>query len=423
MRRIVALFLLAASLCFAVASADLPDKWRSWRYSRAITGSSSATDSPATLELPWDLYAHCEPECSDIRILNLQGAEVPYEMVQKRPSASTANRATRVIENSFVFGQYTQVIGDLGEARTESFDRVMVETSLPNFIVWAEVALSDDAKTWRVVEPRAPISRFRSRAVEGTQTIPIQALSSRYIRVRVANASEKFPVDGLRVLREESRSFPAKEVPAEFSQHNSSDAAITVWQTTLSSSNQPISEIHLSTTTAEFYRAVRVSASNDGQEWSYLGSGVVYRYKQGDKVRGLLAVECSETSGWRIVRVELVNGNDQPLENAAFTLFAAPSSLLFKRTAGQQYRLIYGNERASMPQYDLAHYLDFDTAKPIYVVLSLGPEEQTANFRDPRPFTERHPEILWTALGIAVVLIGLTAIRTLRTPAKSAHQS
>ncbi len=236
MRRIVALFLLAASLCFAAASADLPDKWRSWRFSRAVTGDPSSSDSPAALELPWDLYAHCKPECSDIRILNLQGAEVPFEMVQKRPSASTASRATRVIENSFVSGQYTQVIGDLGEARTESFDRVMVETSLPNFIVWAEVALSDDAKTWRVVEPRAPISRFRSRAVEGTQTIPIQALSSRYIRVRVANPSEKFPVDGLRVLREESRSFPAKEVPAGFSQHNSSDAAITVWQTTLSSS-------------------------------------------------------------------------------------------------------------------------------------------------------------------------------------------
>ena len=422
MRRIVALFLLATSLCVAAASPDLPEKWRSWRYSRAVTANPATADSPSTIELPWELYAHCRSWCVDVRLLNSQGAEVPYEIMEILASGSTG-RAARVIENSFVSGQYTQVIGDLGAGREESFDRVRVDTTEPNFIVWAEVALSDDAKTWRVVEPRAPIARFRSSpGAEGTMTIPIQGLSSRYIRVRIADPSKKFPVDGLLVSREQSHSLPPKEVPASFAMQNSSDATVSVWQTTLSSSNLVTSEIHLSTSAPEFYRAMRISASGDGQEWSYIGSGVVYRYKHDEKIRESLVVDGNRSDGWRFVRVELVNGNDKPLENVALKIFAAPMYLRFKPTTGQSYRLIYGNEKATRPQYDLAHYLDFEPSKPAYF-MSLGPEEATANYRDPRPFTERHPEVLWTALGVAIVLIGLTAIRTLRTPAKSADQS
>jgi len=47
---------------------------------------------------------------------------------------------------------------------------------------------------------------------------------------------------------------------------------------------------------------------------------------------------------------------------------------------------------------------------------SLGTEEPTSNYADPRPFTERHPNLLWLALAIAVVLLGYAALRALRTP-------
>jgi len=63
-------------------------------------------------------------------------------------------------------------------------------------------------------------------------------------------------------------------------------------------------------------------------------------------------------------------------------------------------------------------YLEAGPATPSYVDLRLGPEELTANYRDPRPFTERHPELLWLSLGIAIVLIGVTALKTLRSPAE-----
>jgi hypothetical protein len=47
---------------------------------------------------------------------------------------------------------------------------------------------------------------------------------------------------------------------------------------------------------------------------------------------------------------------------------------------------------------------------------NLGPEEPTSNYADARPFTERHPNLLWLALGMAVILLGYAAVWALRTP-------
>jgi Ser/Thr protein kinase RdoA (MazF antagonist) len=47
---------------------------------------------------------------------------------------------------------------------------------------------------------------------------------------------------------------------------------------------------------------------------------------------------------------------------------------------------------------------------------SLGHEEPTSNYADARPFTERHPNLLWIALGMAVILLGYAALRAFSTP-------
>jgi len=414
MRRATSALLLASVSCLLAMSADLPGKWRAWRYSRPIEGQPSQRDGAAQLSLPWEIYAHCQAGCEDTRIVTSQGDEVPFVIAERHVASNTQSHAAQIVENSFVADHYTQVIGDLGEGRL-NYDRVKVETSRPDFIVWAEVALSDDARTWRTVEARAPIARFRSRAVDGTQTIPIQGLSSRYVRVRIADPSGQFPVSGISVLHEETYKFPRKEIPAAFTADKSSDPTESFWRAALASPNQPVSEVELRSDSAEFYRGVRISSSVDGKEWSYWGSGVIYRYKQDDKTRESLRIEFPEISGDRFVRVEVINGNDQPLANVSLTLAAVPRTLLFKQTAGQDYRLLYGNEKAGRPQYDLAHYLEFGPSKPVYRTLTLGPEQETVNYRDPRPFTERHPEVLWSALGLAIVLIGLTALKTLRS--------
>jgi Protein of unknown function (DUF3999) len=411
---------LGAGLATWLASAaDLPDRWRAWRYSRPVVEPASADNTesprPAEITVPWEVFAHCNAGCGDLRITDAQGLEVPYQLKTEHATSRSSSREVRVVENSFAAGKYTQVVGDLG-ADAPFYDRVRLETPRSDFIAWAEVALSEDAKTWRIVEPRAPIARFRTRSVDGTQTIPFRGLNSRYIRVRIFETDEPFSVTGLTVLREEAHPATLAAVPAVFQLANSDDTTETAWTTDLASSRIPVSQLRFSTETSEFYRAVRIRGSEDGKIWGYRGSGVIYRYKQGNTIRESLSVDLPEWPLSRLLRAEVINGNDQPLRNAKLALFAVPRTLLFRVRPEASYRLLYGNERAGSPQYDLGHYLEAGPAKPVYSSLALGPEEATANYRDPRPFSEQHPSLLWISLGIAVVLIGLTALKTLRAP-------
>ena len=425
------LFAASVAACLAGAvlagAADLPDRWRAWRYSRPIlqdSPSEASTDAgkPGEIRLPWDLFARCNNACADLRIVDGQGQEVPYELKTDRASSHSESHEVHIVENSFAIGKYTQVVGDLGND-APFYDRVRIETPLTDFIVWAEVALSDDAKTWRIVEPRAPIARFRKRSVDGTQVIAFQGLNPRYIRLRIFESEQQFGVTGLAVLREESHPATLAEVPTIFQLANSDDTTETSWTTDLASSRIPVSQLRFATETPEFYRAIRISGSEDGKIWNYRGSGVIYRYKQGAAIRESLSVDFLEWPGNHLLRVEVINGNDQPLRNIQLSLFAVPRVLAFRVRPKTGYRLLYGNERVVSPQYDLSHYLEAGPAKPVYLALRLGSEEATANYQDPRPFSEKHPSVLWISLGIAIVLIGLTALKTLRTPSPSSQDN
>ena len=409
-----AILLTAIFAAFMAAAADLPARWRSFRYSRPIVSATPQAGGYGELSLPWEIFAHCSENCADLRVIDTGGNEVPYQFRTDRGTTHAENFNARLVENSFVTGQYTQVVGDLGED-SPAFDRVRVETAEPDFIVWAEVALSDDAKTWRVVEPRAPIARFRKRSVDGTQTIAFQGLSSRYVRVRVFESAHQFSVTGLTALREESHPAELAAVPATFSLANSRDGGESAWDIALPSPRVPVSRLTFSSDTPEFYRAVRLSASEDGTLWTYRGSGVIYRYRRDGRLYESLSVDFPEWQNNQNLRVAVINGDDRPLGNVAINLFAVPRKLLFWVLAGGGDKLLYGNERVGSPQYDLAHYASFGAPERPYAVLSLGPEELTTNYTDPRPFSERHPEVLWISLALAIVLIGLTALKTLRT--------
>ncbi|HEY1422460.1 MAG TPA: hypothetical protein VGF20_03335, partial [Candidatus Acidoferrum sp.] len=130
-RRLTVALALAGVFCFFAVAADLPDKWRSWRYSRAIEGTNSDDNLPAELNLPWEMFVHCRPDCADLRIVNSSGAEVPYVLQEKHTQQNPQSHGAGIIENSFVAGHYTQVIGDLG-GKPINYDRVRVETSRPD---------------------------------------------------------------------------------------------------------------------------------------------------------------------------------------------------------------------------------------------------------------------------------------------------
>jgi len=89
---------------------------------------------------------------------------------------------------------------------------------------------------------------------------------------------------------------------------------------------------------------------------------------------------------------------------------------MFEQQPGRSYTLIYGQERAEAAKYDFGERVNAE-ARMTALPGKLGPEEVNATWVDPRPWTETHAIFLWGVLLIAVIVIGFTAVQSMRRAA------
>lgn len=114
------------------------------------------------------------------------------------------------------------------------------------------------------------------------------------------------------------------------------------------------------------------------------------------------------------------NGDDPPLAITDVRLEMAERQLCFDAAAGASYTLYYGDAALTSPQYDYAKLFAPDTNA---VQATLGPEKENPQYRnrpDARPFTERHPALLWVALIAVVLVLSMVALRTAKQSAPKA---
>ena len=119
------------------------------------------------------------------------------------------------------------------------------------------------------------------------------------------------------------------------------------------------------------------------------------------------------------VDVVIENGDDQPLPIASVRLEMRQRELCFDTSAvsgtGSGVALYYGDPRLSVPVYDYER-LFVAVDKPL--IAELTAEALNPGFRAPpaeeRPFTERHPEVLWIALIAVICALGAVALKSSR---------
>jgi hypothetical protein len=115
------------------------------------------------------------------------------------------------------------------------------------------------------------------------------------------------------------------------------------------------------------------------------------------------------------VEVAIENGDDQPLPIAAVRLEMRQRKICLDASAASGgLVLMYGDSKLLAPVYDYER-LFAASRKPL--VAELGPEQQNPNYYPPadsRPFTERHPEVLWIALIATICVLGVVAMKAAR---------
>jgi hypothetical protein len=110
------------------------------------------------------------------------------------------------------------------------------------------------------------------------------------------------------------------------------------------------------------------------------------------------------------VLLTIQNGDDAPLALHGVTLEMRERQICFLRKANTSYTLRYGDPSLGPPQYDLS---PIEAAAMNASLSMLGEERALAP--EParlRPFTERHPVLLWVALILVVGTLGFVALRS-----------
>jgi Protein of unknown function (DUF3999) len=409
----------AASLAAFVALADapLPAVWKQWHYSRAIELAPADSMRLVSVVVPEGVFRESRSWLPDLRVIDNQGQETAFAVRMRSGSTRAVSTPTTLLENSFAPGRYTQLVLDLGK-KAPFHNAVEILTAQTDFIEWVSVEASDDAHLWRIVQPRAPFFQFRLQYREGANTIAYSENNAQYLRIHILDGEKQFSVAGATVFHKTVTQAERVALSVSFANGAPSAARRSAWIADLGAAGMPVSEVGFEVgPPAEFIRTVEVFASDDGQKWLRFAQGEIFRYYQ-EKVSQeqlVVAIPFGGARG-RYWKVEVVNGNDAPLEAVTLQLSAVPRHIVFEQQPGRSYRLLYGQNRATAPEYDLERRLDGpqeDAAREGQV----GPQEVNADWQDPRPWTEKHDIFLWLVLLAAVGMLGYAAVRSLRRSA------
>ena len=415
-RRSLSAALLFSALGVVPVQAQLVETWTHWRYFRPIELDPVPSPRLVRVTLPLEIYGLAQRRLADLRVIQGDGAEVPFVLHARVGKEERNGRSGDIADLGFIPGEHTEIVVDVGSDH-DAHNALEIQTGVNEFFAWVEVAASDDRERWRILNEKAPIYRFEDTR-DGNVVVSYPDSQARWLRLKVLEPARRFAVYGCRVAYELVEEPELLELPAGLTPEPSTLPSESRWRADLGVENVPASSVRFEARQPEFHRTVRVHTSTDGEGWEEAGRGEIYRYPQSESGRGeptmraSLQVRFPEARG-RHWRITVLNRNDVPIEGLVPTLEGTPRHVVFRQAPGTAYQLLYGNQRAATPEYDLARLTPRAELEGA-IQGGLGRQVTHAGYVSPEPWSERHPVVLWLALGVAVAVLGLLAVRALR---------
>jgi len=396
------LFATLASLLLLASSASHS------KYQRSVQISTAGQNYLAVDETVWN---HARRDLSDLRLTS-GDVETPYAFVVERGSSEEQRTELAVLQQAKVGGK-TQFLIDM--SGLAEYDHVQLRFATRNFVAHAQVEGADDphGRAWAGLG--STILYDLSHENLGSNTmLRLPRATYKYLRVTIDGPVAPSDVQG-------ATSQMAEEHPEVWRGVNSTPTQAqsgkdTVFTFTVSE-NIPVERVTFSVNPlpqTNFRRDVEIRDEKDNS----LGSGEVERVHM---VRGGRKIDSEQYNlsfsgiGHTTIKVIVHNGDDRPLNFAGARLEQWERRLYFDSGGPTQLTLYYGDEKLSAPVYDYAKL--FPHAKnPL--AATLGPETANAAYSerpDERPWSERHPAVLWIAIIAAVLGLGAIALRSMRT--------
>ncbi|MGB9122125.1 MAG: DUF3999 family protein [Candidatus Angelobacter sp.] len=391
-----------------------------FKYQRPVQAQPGGQRYIAVDEQVWK---NARRDLGDLRLYNGQ-QEVPYALMVESGSRENGNKEVSVLQQSVVGGKTQFLIDMTGVAE---YDHIDLRLATKNFVAHARVEGQDDlhGKDWALLG-ESILYDLSKENLGGNSVLRLPLSTYKYLRVTIDGpvkpadifgASSEFRHEQKAAWRNVGGAPIFAELPAGAARGDAAGVRRKGTQLTFTvPENVPVNRVTFDIDPAQlnFRRSVQVEGDKD----AYVGSGEIDRVhmvRQGQKIDTDDYDVSFSAVGHKEIKVTIDNGDDPPLKIKSARLQQLEHRLYFDAPASGPLTLYYGDEKLDQPVYDYAKlFLLAKDAAPA----KLGAEQANAAYTgrpDERPWTEKHPAVLWIAIVAAVLILGAIAVRSMKT--------
>jgi len=383
------------------ASASIP-------YFKHVRDVNGGADHQQYFVVNESVWQHARPDLTDLRLYTGQ-TEVPYALSIERGSSETEQKNVRILQPATIGGK-TQFFLEMS-GLTE-YDRIELRLKAKNYVAKVRVEGQDDlhGPRWATLS-NTIFYDLSDDNLGGNSTLRLPLTTYKYLRITLDGPVKPSDVESATAnIREEEKEI-WRTIPAEPKrEQQGKDTVFTFYLPR----NVPIERMTFSIDPGQPNFRREVELQNDKK--ISLGSGElsrVHMVRHGQKID----FEKNDLDmGWgstEVLRVIIHNGDDPPLKITGVRLEQYQRRVYFNSATAPQ--LYYGDDQLDPPVYDYAKLFQKDAKA---TEAQLGPEQSNSAYTgrpDERPWSERHPAVLWIAIVAAVVILGAMALRSMKS--------
>jgi hypothetical protein len=361
-----------------------------------------------------ELWAHSRFDLGDLRLYDGESA-VQFALSEQRAGTSSEEVEAKILNLGSV-GGHTEF--DLDTQGLAEYDRIRVRLDAHDFVARAAVSGgSAPGKASEVELTPSTLYDFTKEQLGSNSFLKLPPSSFRYLHIRLSPGILPQQVKGATVanLREQRASWTkAGTCTASQTRQRKTEIACDI------PPRVPLNRILFRVEPAQvnFRRAVTVEDAKGAQ----FGSGEISRVRVNragtlvtneELAVNVFGSNSDAGSGHLVITID--NGDNPPLTILAADPLTLERRVYFEPQGKTAIHLYYGDEKLYAPVYDYARFFHLE-ASPAEAQLGSGAHNAQYTGRpDDRPWSERHMGVLWAAMILAVLALGVLALRGLRT--------
>jgi hypothetical protein len=358
------------------------------------------------------LWRNSRPDLADLRIYSAE-KEIPYTLTIERGGSQVEQKKVALLQPGTVAGK-TQFLLDMSDI--PRYDRVELKLSTKNFVAHARVEGSDDLHgiQWSILGTTT-LYDLSDEKLGHNSTLQIPVTAFKYLRVIVDSAVKPSDIESATAGIVLAQKAVWRNLSSEPTQAQRGRDTVLIFAV---SDNVPAERVLLSIDPAQRNFRREIEIQDDKGLWS--GSGEISRIhlqRNGQRIDVEQPWLDLRGTGPGTVKVIIHNGDDAPLKITGARLQQYERRIYFDSDSVANLRLYYGDEKLEVPVYDYAKLFQKEvSAEEIH----LGSKEMNAAYTgrpDDRPWSERHPALLWVAIIAAVLILGGIALRSMKATA------